>query len=98
MAHFRWSSQYWFYSVIRSSSGDTYILGLVIATILAVIERVFYDGGNDLNQKGGWLNDLQPKNDLKEALTGFYAFTGNDFIPAFFWKSVGTRWLEIPNL
>ena len=72
--------------VIRSPSGDANILVLVIAAITTDIERVFYDGGNGLNQKGGWLNDLQLKNDLKEALIGFHAFTGNDFIPAFFRK------------
>ena len=56
---------------------------------------------NGLHQKGGWLNNLHLKNDLKEALTGFHAFTRNTFIHAFFKKvrrSVGTRLLEIPNL
>ena len=75
-----------FTAVICSSSGVTDILVLVIVTILADIERVFYDGSNNLNQEGRWLNDLQPKNDLKEALTGFHAFTGNDSIPTFFRK------------
>ena len=63
------------------------MLVLVITTITTDIERVFYDRVNGLNRKGGWLNDLQLKNDLKEALIGLSAFTGNNFIPAFFKKS-----------
>ena len=77
------------------------MLVLVITTITTDIERVFYDGVNGLNRKGGWLNDLQLKNDLKEALIGLNAFTGNNFIPAFFKKRqevVLEVVLEIPNL
>ena len=57
---------------------------LVIETITADTERVFYDGGNGLKRKAGWLNNLQLKTDLKEALIGFHVCTGIDFIPAFF--------------
>ena len=87
---------------MRSLSGGTDILVLVTATITTDIERVFYNGDSGLNRKSEWLNDLQLKNDLKEGLIGFHAFTGNDFFPVFFFekarRSVGTRWLEILNL
>ena len=68
---------------------------LVIAKITANVERVFYDRDNGLNRKGGWLNDLQLKHDLKEALIGFHAFTVNDFIPAFFRKGKKKCWGEM---
>ena len=54
-------------AVVRSAYGDTDILVLVIAKVAADIERVLYDGCNGSNLKAGSLNDLQLKNDFKEA-------------------------------
>ena len=57
--------------IVRSPSGDTDIIVLLISLITENTERVFIDSGCGKN-----LSDVYMGNDKKCSLIGFHAFTG----------------------
>ncbi|KAG1714440.1 hypothetical protein GQR58_001385 [Nymphon striatum] len=70
--------------VILSPSGDTDIL--VLAVALLDSNRVYQDYGKGKLRRGFWLNSISMDDQLKRALIGFHAFTGNDYVSSFFKK------------
>ena len=70
---------------IRSPSGDTDIFVIALG-LIEDRQRVKFDYGNETNGKEIWLDEIKlPDNHLK-TLIGLHAFTGNDYVPAFFRK------------
>ena len=76
---------------IRSPSGDTDILVIAIG-LLNGNSRVFVDTGNGGNRKKIWLDSITLTRRQQNALIGFHAFTGNDYVSAFFRKSKQICW------
>ena len=74
---------------IRSPSGDILVIALG-----RIIERsrVVFDYGNGIDRRQIWLNELKFPVDLRQALIGFHALTGNDYVSSFFLKGKGTCW------
>ena len=64
--------------VLRSPSGDTDIMVLAVSLISSSQDRLFIDYENGKNRKAVKLRNVNMATDLKEALVGFHAFTGND--------------------
>ena len=76
---------------IRSPSGDTDILVIALGTIVER-SRVLFDYGNGTNRSKIWLDQVMMPTDLRQALIGFHAFSGNDYVSSFFRKGKGTCW------
>ncbi|KAG1661142.1 hypothetical protein GQR58_021587 [Nymphon striatum] len=70
--------------VIPSPSGDTDILVLAVALLDSY--RVYLDYGKGKLRRGFWLNSISMDDQLKRALIGFHAFTGNDYVSSFLKK------------
>ena len=51
-----------------------------------------FDYSNGTDRKQIWLNELKLPVDLRQALTGFHALTGNDYVSSFFRKGKSTCW------
>ena len=68
---------------IRSPSGDTDILVIAIGLIRAN-PRVLVDSGNGDHRRKVWLDSITLSEVQQSALIGFHAFSGNDYISAFF--------------
>ena len=73
---------------MRSSSGDVDIQVLFISTFLVESEQkgIHVDSGNGKFQKIPHLDSVDMNNDFKSALTGFHAFTWNDYLSCIFRK------------
>ena len=71
--------------VLRSSSGDTDIVVLAVSLISSSQDQVFIDYAIKLS-------NVNMATDLKQALTGFHAFTGNDYVSSFFTKGKIASW------
>ena len=71
--------------ILRFSSGDTDIMIIAISLIDAS-KRVLVNYGNRKNRKGEgiWLNSIDLDDNVRAALIGFHAFTGNDYVSSFF--------------
>ena len=76
---------------IRSPSGDTDILVIAIS-LLKGNSRVLVDTGNGNRRKKIWLDSITLTKRQQDALIGFHAFTGNDYVSAFFRKSKKMCW------
>ena len=76
--------------VLRSPSGDADIL--VLAVALLDSNRVYLDYGRGKLRRGFWLNSITMDDQLKRALVGFHAFTGNDYVSSFFKKGKQMCW------
>lgn len=76
---------------IRSPSGDTDILVVALGVIVER-SRVKLDYGNGSNRKHVWLDCISLPVDQRQALIGFHAFTGNDYVSAFFRKGKSACW------
>ena len=72
--------------VLGSHSGDTNIMVLAVALIKSDCERLYIDYGNEKNRKTICLADILMNENEKDALFGFHAFSGNDYISGFFRK------------
>ena len=72
--------------VLRSTSGDTDILLLLLSMVTTGKERMFYDYGSGKYRKGMWLDTILTENDQTCCLISFHAFTGNDYVSSFFKK------------
>ena len=75
--------------LVRSPSGDVDIQVLFISTFLEESEqkRIYIDLGNGKSRKILRLDSVDMKSDLKSVLTGFHAFTENDYLSCTFQKS-----------
>ena len=78
--------------IIRSPSGDTDIIVIMLGKIIEKKSQTFIDSGNGLHRKGLWLSNVDMCEDTKLSLIGFHAFTGNDYISCFFRKSKAMCW------
>ena len=78
--------------VLRSHSGDTNIMILTVALIRSDCERLYIDYGNGKNRKDICLAVIIMNENEKDALLGFHAFSGNDYIPEFFRKGKSSGW------
>jgi hypothetical protein len=77
--------------VIRSPSGDTDIFVIALGTVDDK-SRIKFDYGNGTNRKALWLDEIDMARDQCDALIGFHAFTGNDYVSAFFRKGKSLCW------
>ena len=77
---------------LLSPSGDTNIVVLTIALLYEFRNRVLIDDGSGDNRMVMWLSNIDIGKDLVDALKGFHAFTGNDYISSFFRKGKGNCW------
>ena len=75
---------------IRSPSGDTDIVVLMIGLLHKYRERVLLDDFHGDKRKTYRLSDIDLEDELIDALIGFHAFTGNDFTSSFFRKAKNT--------
>ena len=75
---------------LRSSSGDTDVIVLAIALLHRFRERVVIDDGSGKNRRLIKLKDLDIQEEILDALIGFHAYTGNDYVSSFFRKGKGT--------
>ena len=76
---------------IRSPSGDTDILVIAVG-LLAGNSRVLVDSGNGDGRTKVWLDSIILTPEQQSALIGFHAFTGNNYVSAFFRKSKKICW------
>ena len=78
--------------IIRSHSGDVDINILLTSLITDSADKVFVDVNTGKNRKVLQLSDIELSSDEKEALIGFHAFTGNDYVSSFFRKGKKKCW------
>ena len=78
--------------VLRSHSGYTDIMVLAVALIRSDSERLSIDYGNGKNRKAINLADIIMNENEEDALLGFHAFSGNDYISGFFRKGKSRGW------
>ena len=78
--------------IIRSPSGDTDIVVIMICKLLDSSTRCFLDNSTGNNRKGLWLSNVNMNEDAKLSLIGFHAFTGNDYVSSFFRKGKAVCW------
>ena len=69
--------------IVRSSSGGIDII-IIAISLIDTSKRVLVDYGNGKNRKGVWLNSIDFDDNIRAALIGFRAFTGNDYVSSFF--------------
>ena len=80
--------------LVRSPSGDVDIQVLFVSTFFEESEqkRIYTDSGSGKSRMGLHLDSVDMNNDLKSALAGFHAFTGNDYLSCIFPKSKKLCW------
>ena len=78
--------------VFRSHSGDTDIMVLAVALLRSDCERLYINYGNGKNRKAICLDDIMMNEKKKDALLGFYTFSGNDYVSGFFRKDISSGW------
>ena len=78
--------------IIRSPSGDTDILVIMLNKLLDEQDRIYLDYGNGMHRKGLWLSDIDMSDPMKKCMLGFHAFTGNDYISSFFRRGKAACW------
>lgn len=76
---------------IRSPSGDTDIFVIALG-IVNERSRLKFDYGSGTNRKAIWLDEVEIPSDHCNALIGFHAFTGNDYVSSFFRKGKSLCW------
>lgn len=79
---------------IRSPSGDTDILVIAIG-IITERPRVLIDSGNGDQRRKIWFYSIDLNENLRKAIIGFHAFSGNDYISAFFRKGKQICWKKM---
>ena len=72
--------------VVRSHSGDTDIPVLFIALFADTDQTIYLDNGHGNHRKVLDLESCEMTIPMKKALLGLHAFTGNDYVSAFFKK------------
>ena len=78
--------------IVRSPSGDTDIIVLMINMFIEHPEHFFIDSGSGKNRKGFRLNQINMDSEVKKSLIGFHAFTGNDYVSSFYNKGKTLCW------
>ena len=81
--------------LVRSPSGDIDINVLFINMFQAESERIYIDFGTGNPRKILKLSSIDMSEELKSALLGFHAFTGNDYISSTFGKSKKICWKAV---
>ena len=81
--------------VLRSPSGDTNIMVFAVLLISSSQDWVFIDYGNGKNCNAIKLSNVNMATDRKQALVGFHAFTGNDYVSLFFTKGKTASWKKM---
>ena len=79
---------------IRSPSGDTVVI-LTIDHLFGLKEKVFIDNGRSDTRRLIPLDAVDLSVHLREALLGFHAFTGNDYVSSFIKKGKKTCWNKL---
>jgi len=79
---------------IRSPSGDTDII-VIAAGVVEESARVLVDSGNGEKRRKLWLDAITLTENQRKALIGFHAFSGNDYISAFFRKGKKMCWTKM---
>ena len=69
---------------LRCHSGETDIFILAVALLNYFRDRVVYDDRHGKSRKVFRFKDVDIEDDRIDALIGFHAFTGNDYISSFF--------------
>ena len=77
---------------LRSPPTDTDILVLAVALLNNHKDNVILDTGSGKSRKVIPLNSIVMDNHLRNALIGFHAFTGNDYVSSFFRKGKFKCW------
>ena len=75
---------------LRSPSGDTDIVILAMTLLHEFNDRVILDDGSGKNRKLISLKEISIEEEIIEALIGFHAYTGNDYVSSFFRKGKDT--------
>ena len=75
--------------LLRSPSGDTDILVLIISLLYDFKNRIVIDNGVGSSRKLIWLGSIDFSSSRLNSLLGFHAFTGNDYVSSFFRKGKG---------
>ena len=78
--------------LLRSPSGDTDILVLIISLLYEFKNRIVIDNGVGNSRKLTWLGSIDFSSSRLNSLLGFHAFTGNDYVSSFFRKGKGICW------
>ena len=77
---------------LRSPSGDTDIVVLAVALLNEFSNRVLLDDGSGKHRTFLRLSDIDMEEDLVDAIVGFHAFTGNDYVSSFIRKGKEKCW------
>lgn len=72
--------------IVRSPSGDTDILVILLSLFTANEQNIYLDNGHGNSRKTLQINTCKLPVDIQKALIGLHAFTGNDYISSFFRK------------
>ena len=83
--------------IVRNYSGDVDITVIMLSLIVNQCERVILDFNKGKDRKAVRLSDVDMSTEEKAALIGFHAFTGNDYVSAFFKKGKGAFWKILLN-
>ena len=78
--------------LLRSPSGDTDILILVVSLLYDYKERIVLDNGVGNSRKLIWLGNIDISRSTRNSLLGFHAFTGNDYVSSLFKKGKSVCW------
>ena len=81
--------------LVRSPSGDIDINVLFINMFQAESERIYIDFGTGKSRKIFRLTSIDMSEELKSAILGFHAFTGNDYVSSIFGKSKKICWKAV---
>ena len=57
---------------------------IIAISLIDTSKRVFVDYGDGKNRKGVWLNSIHLDDNIRAALIGFHAFSGNDYVSSIF--------------
>ena len=80
--------------IIRSPSGDTDIIVLVVSLLYDYKDRVIIDNGSGKERKSIWIGGIELSQHRCHSLIGLHSFTGNDYVSSFF-KTGKRSMLEI---
>ena len=83
--------------ILRSPSADIDITVIMTGKCIEEKDHCFIDYGTGKNRRGTWLGNIDMKATMKEALIGFHAFTGNDYVSSFFRKGKEACWKIVEN-
>ena len=78
--------------IIRNTSGDVDVNIIMLSLITEGCARVIIDFNKGKDRKAFYLSQVDMTSEEKQALIGFHAFTGNDYISAFFRKGKAACW------